>query len=180
MSVALCDPRILLKTWTVDRSLALQLLFPVAFITLVAFVLAYLLYRKAGQAIVAAVHLTDPLNFWVAIRSGVIYMAVQWLMEITSAHHSPQSPYAASLVFGATDMVAITLSIARKPMMLETLQGVTAILLATLSNTLVKFLIAVIFGDESLRKWVGLGFGFIFVPTVVGMGLLWLMSVPVA
>lgn len=41
-----------------------------------------------------------------------------------------------------------------------------------------KFLIVVIFGDKSLRKWVWLGL--IFVATVIGMGLLRLMSVPVA
>ncbi len=69
----------------------------------------------------------------------------------------------------------ITLSIARKPHIADTLQGMTAVLLATLSNTVMKFLIVVFLGDKSLRKWVGLGFGAIFLATVLGMAAMWLL-----
>ena len=85
------------------------------------------------------------------------------------AHYSARGLYIGSLVFGATDMDAITLSIAREPDIADTLQGMTAVLLATLSNTVMKFLLVVFFGDKSLRKWVGLGFGAIFLATVLGM-----------
>jgi len=169
-------PRILLETWAVNRSLALQLALPVAFITLVAFGMAYLIHRKRGGSVALEAPPTNPLNFAVALQFGVIYMAVQWLMELVSTHYSAQGLYAGSLVFGATDMDAITLSIARRTLEPGTLQGVMAILLATLSNTVMKFLIVLIVGDKSLRKWVGTGFGAITIATVLAMVVLRLLS----
>ena len=55
------------------------------------------------------------------------------------------------------------------------MKSATAVLLATLSNTVMKYLIVVFFGDKSLRNWVGLGFGAIFLTTVLGiLAMRWL------
>lgn len=168
-ATAVLYPRILLETWVVNRHLALQLALPIAFITLVALGAAFLIHRKGGKEAPVEVPTKNPLNFSVAIQFALVYMAVLWLMDVASAHYSAHGLYIGSLVFGATDMDAITLSIARKADIADTLHGMTAVLLATLSNTVMKFLIVVYFGDGSLRKWVGLGFGAIFLATVLGM-----------
>ena len=168
-ATAVLYPRILLETWVVDRALALQLALPIGFVTLVAFAVAFVLHRRSGHATTDNVPLTNPLNFRVAVQFALIYMAVQWLMALASEHYSALGLYGASLVFGATDMDAITLTIARKSLDPEGLQGMTAILLATLSNTVMKFLIVVFFGDRSLRKPVGIGFAAIFIATVIAL-----------
>jgi len=162
-------PRILLETWIIDRELAIMLIAPIIFITLVSFGMAYFIHRKGGKGTTIAVPTTNPLNFTVAIQFAVVYMAVLWLMDLASTNQSAQGFYAASMVFGATDMDAITLSIARNAGSVGILKSLTAVLLATLSNTVMKYLIVFFFGDRSLRKWVGLGFGGIFVATVIGM-----------
>jgi uncharacterized membrane protein (DUF4010 family) len=168
-------PRILLETWVVNPTLAGQLALPVVFITVVAFGIAYLIHRKGGVATIQEVPLKNPLNFLVALQFGAIFMAVQWLMSLAEEQFSAQGIYAASMVFGATDMDAITLTIARSGLDPESRQGVTAILIATLSNTVMKYLIVVFFGNRALRKYVGIGFGAIFLATVLGMlGLQWL------
>ena len=167
-------PRILLETWAVNRDLAMQMLAPIMFITLVAFGIAYAVHRREGSAKVAEVPLTNPLNFTVALQFALIYMAVQWLMSLASEQYHAEGLYIASIVFGATDMDAITLSIARKNLDPESLQGVTAVLLATLSNTVMKYLIVVFFGDRALRKYVGIGFGAIFIATVIAIAVRWL------
>lgn len=165
-------PRILLETWVVNRELAMGMALPIALITFVAFGVAYLVSRKDGTEAAPEVAMTNPLNFTVAVQFALAYMAVQWLMDLASAHYSTEGLYATSAVFGATDMDAITLSIARGAGAADTLKGVTAVLLATLSNTVMKFLIVVFFGDRSLRKWVGLGFSAIFLATLIGIGLM--------
>ncbi len=99
-------------------------------------------------------------------------MAVQWLTSFASDEYHAQGLYAASIVFGATDMDAITLPIARKDLAPESLQGLTAVLLATLSNTVMKYLIVVFFGDKILRKYVGMGFAAIFIATLAAIGVL--------
>ncbi len=174
-ATAVLYPRILLETWVVNRHLALQLVLPIAFITLVALGAAFLIHRKGGKETAVEVPTKNPLNFSVAIQFGLAYMAVLWLMDLVSAQYSAQGLYIGSLIFGATDMDAITLSIAGKPGIADTLRGMTAVLLATLSNTVMKFLIVVFFGDKSLRKWVGLGFGAIFLATSLGLAAMWLL-----
>lgn len=162
-------PRILLEVWVVNRSLFWQLLFPIIFITVVAFGMAFLVHRRSNHAVVEEVPLTNPLNFLVALQFGAIYMAVQWLVALASEHFDAQGIYAASLVFGATDMDAITLTIARKGLDPEGRQAMNAILLATLSNTVMKFIIVAIFGSRALLRPIAFGFGAIFLATVVAM-----------
>ncbi len=174
-ATALLYPRILLETWLMNRQLAFQLALPITFITLVALGAALLIHRKNGKETAVEVPTKNPLNFGVAIQFALAYMAVLWLMDLASEHYSARGLYVASLVFGATDMDAITLSIARDADITNTLQGMTAVLLATLSNTVMKFLLVVFFGDKSLRKWVGLGFGAIFLATLLGMVAMWLL-----
>jgi len=165
-------PRILLETWAFNRPLALQLAIPIAFITLVAFASAYLIHRKKDTTDLAELPLNNPLNFTVAVQFALAYMAVQWLVALAAERYGAQGLYSTSLIFGAADMDAITLSIARRTLDPATTQGMTAILLATLSNTVMKFLLVVIFGARSLRKWVGLGFGAIFLATVLGIAVM--------
>ncbi|MEO8068815.1 MAG: MgtC/SapB family protein [Flavobacteriales bacterium] len=162
-------PRILLEIWVIDRELALRMIAPIAFIMLTAFGIAYLINRKGGQAAAVEVPAKNPLNFGVSIQFAVVYMAVLWLMDLMTTDGSTPGFYAASLVFGATDMDAITLSIAKSTEHIGIVKGATAVLLATLSNTVMKYLIVLFFGDKSLRKWVGFGFGAIFVATVMGL-----------
>jgi uncharacterized membrane protein (DUF4010 family) len=162
-------PRIWLETWVIDRELALKLAAPVVFIMLAAFGIAYLIQRKGGQGPAVEIPAKNPLNFGVAIQFTLVYMAVLWLMDRVSADSSASGFYVASMVFGATDMDAITLSIAKSAESVGIEKGATAVLLATLSNTVMKFLIVVFFGNRSLRKWAGLGFGTIFIATVVGL-----------
>lgn len=169
-ATAVLYPRILLETWVVDRDLALHLLPRIALVTAVALGAAYLLWRSADGRVEgsAELPLTNPLNFGVALQFGAAYMAVQWLMTLATAHHPAEGLYAGSLVFGATDMDAITLSIARQGELAQAQRG-SAILLATCSNTVMKFLLVLLFGDRGLRKGVGLGFGAIFLATLLAL-----------
>ena len=165
-------PRILLEAWAVNHTLGKQMLVPVVIITLVAFGVAYFVHRSDGKARAVEPPLTNPLNFTVALQFAAIYMVVQWLMSLASDEYHAQGLYAASIVFGATDMDAITLSIAHKDLAPESLQGMTAVLLDTVSNTVMKYLIVVFFGDKTLRKYVGIGFGAIFIATVAAIGVI--------
>jgi uncharacterized membrane protein (DUF4010 family) len=172
-ATAVLYPRILLEAWAVDRELALHLLPRLALIAVVALGMAYLLWRRANghEEDPADLALTNPLNFGVALQFAAVYMAVQWLMALATAHYPAQGLYAGSLVFGATDMDAITLSIARQGELAHGQRG-NAILLATCSNTVMKFLLVLLFGDRSLRKGVGMGFGAILMATLLAL-LIW-------
>ncbi|MEZ4756635.1 MAG: DUF4010 domain-containing protein [Flavobacteriales bacterium] len=172
-STAVLYPRILLEAWVVDRSLALHLIPPIMAITATALLAAFQLWRRNVLTVeeTTELRLTNPLNFAVALQFAGVYMLVQWLMMLATLHFPAQGIFAGSLIFGATDMDAITLSIARQ----DGLPGperATAILLATVSNTVMKYLLVLFFGDRSLRTTVGFGFGAILAVTILAM-LLW-------
>jgi uncharacterized membrane protein (DUF4010 family) len=169
-ATAVLYPRILLETWVVDRTLALHLAPSIVIITAATLAGAYQLWRKTGGSNEDAseLNLTNPLNFAVALQFAAIYMAVQWLMMVATTQFPEQGVYVGSLVFGATDMDAITLSIARQDT-LPHAERADAVLLATASNTVMKFLIVLVFGNPNLRRSVGLGFGITLAATILAV-----------
>lgn len=168
-ATAVLYPRIWLIIWVVDQQLAISLVPSMVFITLVTFAIAWLIQRKGGQGSVVDIPTTNPLNFGVSIQFAILFMAVLWLMDAASAENSVQGLYATSLVFGATNMDVISLSIARSADSVGISAAMIALLLATLSNTVMKFLIVVFFGHKAMIKWVGLGFGVVFIATVIAI-----------
>lgn len=168
-ATAVLYPRIWLIIWVVDQQLAISLVPSMVFITLVTFAIAWLIQRKGGQGSVVDIPTTNPLNFGVSIQFAILFMAVLWLMDAASAENSVQGLYATSLVFGATNMDVISLSIARSADSVGISVAMIALLLATLSNTVMKFLIVVFFGHKAMIKWVGLGFGVVFIATVIAI-----------
>lgn len=88
-------------------------------------------------------------------------------MDLASAEDSVKGLYTTSLIFGATNMDVITLSVARSAENLGLLTAGIAVLLATLSNTVMKFMIVVFFGHKAMIKWVALGFGVVALATIL-------------
>lgn len=168
-ATAVLYPRIWLIIWVVDQQLAISLVPAMLFITLVTFAIAWLIQRKGGEGTVVDIPTTNPLNFGVSIQFAILFMAVLWLMDAASAENSVKGLYTTSLVFGATNMDVITLSIARSVDSVGISIAMIAVLLATLSNTVMKFLIVVFFGHKAMIKWVALGFGVVFIATVIAI-----------
>ncbi len=78
-----------------------------------------------------------------------------------------------SAIAGASDVDAISISISK--MSVVTISAMTAqnaILIATLSNTIAKFVIALWASSKEMRKHVLVGYGLIFVAALVAFGVL--------
>lgn len=168
-ATAVLYPRIWLITWVINQEMAIRMAPAFIFITLVAFGVVYLMQRKAHGGTATEIATQNPLNFKVAIQFALLYMAVLWLMDIAAAEEGRFGLYATSVVFGATNMDVITLSIARNIESASIAMGVIAVLLATLSNTVMKFMIVLLSGNKALRKWTAVGFGSIGIATVVAI-----------
>ena len=174
-ATAVLYPRIWLITWVINQELAIRMAPAFILITLAAFGVAYLIQRKGAGGTVEEIATQNPLNFKIAIQFALLYMAVLWLMDHASAGEGELGLYGMSMVFGATNMDVITLSIARNTESVGIVVGVIGVLLASLSNMGLKFLIVVLFGNKALRKWTAVGFGIIGLATVVGIAAMrWL------
>lgn len=172
-ATAMLYPRVWLIIWVIHRELAMRMLVPIILITLAAFGITYLVSRKGRQGIKADIPSRNPLNFKVAIQFVVLYMIVLWLMDLAAGGESDKGLYATSLIFGATNMDVITLSVARSAESVGLMTATIAVLLATLSNAVMKFLIVVFFGHKTMLRWVGLGFGVVAIATVICIFGVW-------
>jgi len=170
--VAACTimfPRVLLECWVVSAELAGHLLVPVALATGAGLLAAFLLHRVPDGGSATDLPLSNPLNFRVALQFALLYMGVQWLVAFTMERYGASGTYAASVLSGATDMDAITLSMARTDGRMTMGVKVTAIMLAALSNTLFKFGLVLVYGGNELRKYVSLGFGALVLAALAGL-----------
>jgi uncharacterized membrane protein (DUF4010 family) len=157
-------PRILFEVYVVNRALANQLWLPVILVSAAGFGAAFFIYKiKKGKADTESLPLKNPLDFITAIKFALFFAAIQWLVKICTEKFGDQGTYFAGAISGITDVDAITLSMAKMATGNEqSILAINTILLAALSNTLVKFIIVMILGSVQLRKSAFIGFCFIF------------------
>jgi uncharacterized membrane protein (DUF4010 family) len=165
-------PRILFEVFVVNRNLAKQLWLPVLLITLAGFGAAFLIYKiKKGKTDSEELPLRNPLNFSTAIKFALFYAAIQWLVKFSSESFGDNGTYLAGAISGITDVDAITLSMAKLAKGTDkSMLAINTILLAALSNTMVKFLITLLLGTPEWRKISVIGFACIFITGLAYLG----------
>ncbi len=153
-------PRVLFEVYIVNLELAYDLWVPIALISLAGFGSAVLIYKfKKGNIRHNGIVLKNPLDLAIAIKFALLYAAIQWLVKYSSEQFGDSGTYIAGAISGITDVDAITLSMAK--MAREggnSVLAVNTILIATLSNTLVKFIIVIALGSDILKKIAFWGF----------------------
>jgi uncharacterized membrane protein (DUF4010 family) len=157
-------PRILFEVYVVNRALAQQLWIPVILVTIAGFGAAFLIYKiKKGKADSESLPLKNPLDLSTAIKFALFFAGIQWLVKFCSERFGDNGTYFAGAISGITDVDAITLSMAKMASGGEhSVLAINTILLAALSNTLVKFIIVMTLGSVQLRKTAFIGFCAIF------------------
>lgn len=104
-------------------------------------------HRKRGEDTDILGH---PFEFMTAIKFGILLIAVMLLVRALNAWMGDAGVYLASLVSGTTDVDAISLSLAKSAGEEITLNvAAIGIVIAALSNTVVKASMTIIFGGKS-------------------------------
>jgi len=157
-------PRVLFEVYVVNKALAQQLWIPVVLVTIAGFGAAFLIYKfKKGKPDSENLPLKNPLDLSTAIKFALFFAAIQWLVKFASEKFGDSGTYIAGAISGITDVDAITLSMAKMASGGgDASLAINTILLAALSNTLVKFIIVMTVGSVQLRKTAFIGFGAIF------------------
>lgn len=153
-------PRILFEVYIVNAELAQELWIPVVLISAAGFGSAILIYGlKKGKPGSNSLILKNPLDFSTAIKFAFLFAAVQWLVKYCSIHFGDSGTYIAGAIAGITDVDAITLSMAKISKAGDDANlAINTILIAALTNTLVKFIIIIALGSIELRKTAFFGF----------------------
>ena len=178
--VAACSvmlARVAVVVGFLNLDLALTLIVPFALMSLPGVVFGAWLWfkRQPGAGVVAAPHIGNPLNLMTAIKFGLLYGAIVFLVKVITTQHLLQSSLLPlSFLSGLTDMDAISLSMAGShttgavPLRLAT----QAIIVAAAANSVVKAGIAAWLGSPVLRREIAIVLG---LTALAGAAACWLM-----
>ena len=126
-----------------------------------------LVYRKTEGAAPAEVAVKNPFELGNAIRFGIVFAIILLVTKAAKQYFGDSGLYVASLLAGSTDVDAVTLSTAKQAG-LELDAATIAIVIATLSNTLVKSSLAFGIGGRQLGKRAFVVGGLIIVGAALG------------
>lgn len=163
--------RVFLLVIIFNKAMLVGLLIPLLILLITACGIALYLYNSqfGKPQIIAEIVLGDPLNIKNAVFFGVFYMGILLLVSYANDTYGTKGIYVSSAISALTDIDAIAISVSKLGgVTMDLLIAQNAILLATLSNTIVKIGIAVFTGSKALKKYVLVGYGFIFIAGIVG------------
>ncbi len=163
--------RIFLLVFIFNKTMLIQLTVPLLIILFTTFGIALYFYNKQFEKkhAVDKIMLGDPLNIKNAVFFGIFYMGILLLVSYANHAYGTKGIYLSSAISALTDIDAIAISVSKLGgTTMNMLIAQNAILLATLSNTVVKIGIAVFTGSRQLKKYVLIGYGFIFIAGIIG------------
>jgi len=163
--------RIFLLVFIFNKAMLVELTIPLLIILLTAFGIALYFYNKQfkKQQAVDKIVLGDPLNIKNAVFFGIFYMGILLLVSYANNVYGSKGIYVSSAISALTDIDAIAISVSKLGgVTMDLLTAQNAILLATLSNTIVKIGIALWMGSRKLKKYVMIGYGCIFIAGIIG------------
>lgn len=175
--VAACTvmlPRVLFATSVINQPFALSLIVPFALMAVPGTVYAAWIWRRQRSAGPAGElpEVDNPLGLGIAIKFAVLYSGIAFLVKVVREQGWSEGLLPLAFVSGLTDMDAISLSIAYGHGVDEISSplAVGAVVLAAVSNTLLKGGMAVTIGSPGLKRRIAVVLG-----ATAATGALWLV-----
>ena len=120
------------------------------------------------------VPLTNPFSLTAATQFSVVFAAVLLLVKVTQFYFPGGGVYVVAALAGLTDVDAITLSMAEYAKANSATVAAIALVIAAISNTVVKCGMVTMLGGRTLRRPVLLATVGIVVAGAGGTALMWL------
>jgi uncharacterized membrane protein (DUF4010 family) len=167
--------RVLVLVLAINVGLVYPLLPPFVAMGLLTLFAAWLLYRRGGEtAGVQDVPLRNPFSLTAAVQFALIFAAVLLLVKLTQFYFPRDGVYIVAALAGLTDVDAITLSMAEYAKSNSATVAAIAVVIAALSNTVVKCGMVVALGGPALRRPMLLTMAGIMVAGIGGVAAMWL------
>ncbi|MCA9595234.1 MAG: MgtC/SapB family protein [Myxococcales bacterium] len=171
-------PRVLLEVSVVHRPLLSQLWIPLGAMTLGGAIAIGFLYKQSGDVAPKSqkLELSNPFELSSALKWGLIFTIVLFASRLAHELLGESGTYLAGLVAGASDVDAITLSMASlaKGGSVDPRVAVTTIMIGAAANTIVKGVMATVIGGWRYGRIVAAAFGGMMVSGAAGLAVVWL------
>jgi uncharacterized membrane protein (DUF4010 family) len=166
-------PRLLIELSVVNSILMSHLIFPLLGMTMAGLGAVVLLWRmERRHAHTEEVQFTNPFSVVPALKFAVLFVAILFVSKAALDFVGTRGLYVTALIAGLTDVDAITLTTAR--LARESVDMSTAgktVILATMSNTVMKGSIALFFGAGVFGRQMAWALGLILLAGVIGLVL---------
>lgn len=163
--------RVAIWVFIFNKPLLNELILPMALLFLSALGVTLFIYRSQIHLEQSneTIPLGEPINLKDAVFFGVLYTGILLLISYANSEYGTKGIYITSIISALTDIDAITISVSKLALnSIGFLTAQNAILIAALSNTIVKIGIALMVGSKELRKFIVIGYGIIFLAGIVG------------
>ena len=162
--------RVLVEVSVVNSSLLPKLILPMGAMCVAGFVIPTLLYKRRMKKVSEKeVKIDQPFAFKPALIFGLFFALVLFVAKAMQILLGATGIYITSILSGLVDVDAITLSMSSlsKSGSIHPIVAVIAIVLAAVSNTIVKASMTYIFGNKKFARSVIIGFS-----VILAIGLL--------
>ncbi|NOZ26425.1 MAG: MgtC/SapB family protein [Chloroflexi bacterium] len=166
--------RVLVEVGVVNRELLKVVWIPIAAIGAVGLLYCAYLYLLQRARERSDIQFSNPFDLMSAIKFGLLYAIVLLVSRTAQLYFGDTGIFLSSIVTGVADVDAITLSVAELSRMgdVELVVASRAIVMAAVSNTVVKGGIALMGGSPALRKALLPG---VLLMSAVGIGVAFLV-----
>ena len=166
--------RVLLVAWVINSNFAVHLVIPLAMLSVISLTSGFLIHKlRKNTAGNSELKLANPLDLVTAFKFALLFGATLFLVNMAEKWLGESGVYIISAISGSTDVDPVSISIAKMAgAKISIITGAKAVVLATLSNTLVKYIMCIMFGSAQLRLMTTYGFG-----SVLAAGLIYLALV---
>lgn len=162
--------RVLIWAFIFNNQLFNRLVFPIAFVFIVALGVAVAFYYKQRQSesIETDMGKSKPLDLQGALFFGLVYTVILLVVSYANEYLGEKGMLLSSAIAGLSDIDAITISVSKiAGESLSLSIASNAVLIATVSNTIVKLGIGMSAGSLELRKHLFIGYGIVFISIVL-------------
>ena len=153
--------RVLVLAFIFNRSVADSLLIPLSSLSLLTFVISWLIYKFGGKghdASKAENHVKNPLEFKTAVLFAVLFVVFALLTQYVMGHFGKKGLEVLSWIVGITDIDPFLLSLftGKYHLSVEVLSKAT--LIAVTSNNFIKLAYGLFWGNRNIYKFLLIGF----------------------
>jgi uncharacterized membrane protein (DUF4010 family) len=169
-------PRVFIVASVLNTSLALELLLPLAIFTITGLIVSKFMMGKVSTNKFEEIDIKNPFELKSALLFGLVFGLVIFISKAAEFYLGVEGVYAASAAAGITSVDAIVLTLANMAKHgLSESAAVIGIIIALVSNTIVKGLITIFFGNKELSKYALKGLGVLAVVSILYIGILFLV-----
>lgn len=167
--------RIFLWVFLFNKQLLPSILVPVLllFLTGVGVTVFFYLKDKKEEAERVGLPLGKPLDLSTAFLFGVMFVVIVFVINYANEFFGQEGIYVTSAIAGISDVDAITISITKMSAInIPPLTAQNAILIAAFANTVSKFVLALWFSGNEMKRNIFIGYGAFFAAFVVAFVVL--------